>query len=194
MSFGYIHNFETALCEFTGAKYAVMTDCCTHAIELCLRYDQVKKTRFTPRTYISIPMTMHKLGISYSYDTNEDWIGEYHFEGTRIWDSARLLRRAMYKQGQMQCLSFGHDKPLEIGHGGAILLDDEDAYRKLIRQRYDGRDLHTSPWEKQDTFEIGYHYKPTPEDALKGLQMINYIDQTPKYKQYPDLRELTINV
>ena len=192
MNFGYIHNFENALCEFTGAPHAVMTDCCTHAIELCLRYDKVKTTRFTPRTYISIPMTMHKLDIDYSYDSNEDWVGEYNFEGTRIWDSARLLRRGMYKQGQMQCLSFGYDKPLEIGHGGAILLDDPVAYEVLIKQRYDGRNLHIIPWERQLVFEVGYHYRPTPEDALKGLQMLAHIDQTPTYKQYPDLREIII--
>lgn len=192
MSFAHIHNFEHKLCELTGASFAVMTDCCTHAIELCLRYDNVKHTRFTPRTYLSIPMTMHKLGISYSYDTNEDWIGEYNFEGTRIWDSARLLRKGMYKQGQMQCLSFGYSKPLEIGHGGAILLDDEAAYNVLIRQRYDGRNLHLSPWESQQEFTVGYHYRPTPEDALAGLQKILTFDQTPKYHQYPDLREIII--
>lgn len=192
MSFAHIHNFEHKLCELTGAPFAVMTDCCTHAIELCLRYDNVNHTRFTPRTYLSIPMTMHKLGISYSYDANEDWIGEYNFEGTRIWDSARLLRKGMYKQGQMQCLSFGYSKPLEIGHGGAILLDDEDAYNVLIRQRYDGRNLHLSPWEIQQEFTVGYHYRPTPEDALAGLQKILTFDQTPKYHQYPDLREIII--
>jgi len=192
MSFAHIHNFEHRLCELTGAPFAIMTDCCTHAIELCLRYDAVTHTRFTPRTYISIPMTMHKLGITYSYDANEDWVGEYNFEGTRIWDSARLCRKDMYKAGQMQCLSFGYSKPLEIGHGGAILLDDEDAYNVLIRQRYDGRDLHLSPWESQGEFTIGYHYRPTPEDALAGLQKIRTFDQTPKYHQYPDLREIII--
>jgi hypothetical protein len=137
-------------------------------------------------------MTMHKLGISYSYDANEDWVGEYNFEGTRIWDSARLLRKGMYKAGQMQCLSFGYSKPLEIGHGGAILLDDETAYNVLIRQRYDGRNLHLSPWESQQEFTVGYHYRPTPEDALDGLKKINHFDQQPKYHQYPDLREIII--
>ena len=34
--FDKILEFETALAEYTGAPYAVMTDCCTHAIELCL--------------------------------------------------------------------------------------------------------------------------------------------------------------
>ena len=36
--FEKIKQFEEALADFTGAPYAIMTDCCTHAIELCLRY------------------------------------------------------------------------------------------------------------------------------------------------------------
>lgn len=189
--FEKIKEFEQALAQFTGAPYAVMTDCCTHAIELCLRYDKVTRVLFPAHTYLSIPMTMHKLGISYDY-TDKPWIGEYQFISTRIWDSARLLKQGMYRPGQLQCLSFGYGKPLEIGRGGAILLDDETAYRKLIRQRYDGRDLSIVPWEQQQTFEIGYHYKPTIEEAIIGLEKLPTVDQEPKYFQYPDLREIII--
>jgi len=190
-AFNAILKFEQTLAAYTGAPYVVMTDCCTHAIELCLRYDRVKRTLFPANTYLSIPMTMHKLGIEYSY-TDKPWIGEYQFIGTRIWDSARKLSMGMYRSGQMQCLSFGHDKPLEIGHGGAILLDDEQAYQTLLRQRYDGRDLTVSPWQEQKVFEIGYHYRPTIEDAVRGLELLPSIDPEPKYKQYPDLREIII--
>jgi len=197
MGFNAIANFERALGELTGAPFVVMTDCCTHALELCLRYDKVKSCVFTPYTYLSIPMTMHKLGIQYGYYSNnlphrQIWLGEYKFEGTRIWDSARLLKQGMYRPGQMQCLSFGYNKPLEIGHGGAILLDDKDAYKTLLAQRYDGRDLTISPWQDQKVFEVGYHYRPTPEDAAIGLEKLSTIDTTPKYKEYPDLRNIII--
>jgi dTDP-4-amino-4,6-dideoxygalactose transaminase len=191
MSFDKIYEFEQALALFTGAPYAVMTDCCTHAIELCLRYDKITRVQFPAHTYLSIPMTMHKLGISYDY-TDKTWIGEYQFIGTRIWDSARLLKEGMYRPGQLQCLSFGYDKPMDIGHGGAILLDDETAYQSLIRQRYDGRDLNIIPWQEQRTFEVGYHYRPTPEDAERGLEKLGSVEQTPKYKEYPDLRTIKI--
>lgn len=189
MTFDKILKFEQALGAFTGAPYVVMTDCCTHAIELCLRYDNVRRTLFPAHTYISIPMTMRKLDIGYGF-TSEDWEGEYQFTNTRIWDSARKLQMGMYRQGQMQCLSFGYDKPLEIGHGGAILLDDAEAYKTLIRQRYDGRDLTISPWQEQKVFETGYHYRPTIEDAERGLELLPTVDQTVKYKEYPDLREI----
>ena len=189
--FDKIYEFEQALAEFTGAPYAVMTDCCTHAIELCLRYDNIQRVTFPAHTYLSIPMTMHKLGIKYNYN-DKLWTGEYQFIGTRIWDSARLLKQGMYRAGQLQCLSFGHSKPLEIGRGGAILTDDVEVYDTLIQQRYDGRDLTISPWQQQKVFRVGYHYKPTIEEAVRGLELLPTIDQEPKYKEYPDLREIII--
>jgi dTDP-4-amino-4,6-dideoxygalactose transaminase len=192
--FNKIKQFEEALAEFTGAPYAIMTDCCTHAIELCLRYRNVKNTRFTAYTYLSIPMTMHKLGIEYEL-LDEQWTGEYPFEYTNIWDSARRLEQDMYRVGTMQCLSFGHTKPLHIGRGGAILLDDKAAYDAIIRMRYDGRDLNISPWQEQKEFRVGYHYKPTPEEALQGLALLQGIIEfpvKPQFVPYPDLRTITI--
>lgn len=191
MSFDTILKFEQALAEYTGAPYAVMTDCCTHAIELCLRYQKIKNCTFTAYTYLSIPMTMHKLGIEYSL-IREEWIGEYQFHETNIWDSARRLERGMYRAGQMQCLSFGHNKPLQIGHGGAIILDNKEAYGILLRQRYDGRDLSIAPWAVQGTFMVGYHYRPAIEDAEIGLEKLPAVNELPKYHSYPDLRNITI--
>jgi dTDP-4-amino-4,6-dideoxygalactose transaminase len=191
VAFEEIAQFEQLLAKKTGAPYAIMTDCCTHAIELCLRYQRVDQVAFTAYTYLSIPMLMHKLDIAYMY-IDEPWIGEYQFHGTNIWDSARRLEDDMYRPGQMQCLSFGHNKPLQIGHGGAILLDDKEAYGILLQQRYDGRKLDCSPWETQQIFKVGYHYRPTIEDARIGLEKLYLVNEPPKYHSYPDLRDITI--
>ena len=133
-----------------------------------------------------------KIGVKYEYNDVEAWNGQYYFWHTNIWDSARALYPGMYKDGQIQCLSFGYDKPLPIGRGGAILLDDHELYNKLILMRYDGRDLSISPWESQKEFVMGYHYKPTPEEAQDGLNLLGSHDTQPKYKQYPDLRKINI--
>lgn len=188
--FDKIFEFEEQLAEFTGAKYAVATDCCTHALELCFRLDKTTKTTFTPYTYLSIPMLMHKLNIDYRYN-DEEWLGEYRFGLTRIWDSARRLERSMYN-GDLQCLSFGFDKPLSIGRGGAILCNDKYDYKKLKRMSYDGRDITISPWQTQKVFEVGYHYKPTIEEAEKGLELLKDFNGMCQYKEYPDLREISI--
>lgn len=191
--FDTIFEFEERLAQYTGAPYAIATDCCTHAIELCFRLDKISATAFTPYTYLSIPMLMHKLGVRYGYhqDEQQDWTGEYRFTLTRIWDSARRLERDMYN-GDLQCLSFGFDKPLSIGRGGAILCNDKYDYERLKRMSYDGRDLNISPWQEQKVFEVGYHYKPTIEEAIKGLELLEDFSGVCQYKDYPDLRKIEI--
>lgn len=195
MTYDILFQFEEELARYTGAPYAVVTDGCTHALELCFRHERNTYCEFTAFTYLSIPQLMHKLDISYNFKTDY-WqsVGEYHFHGTRIWDSARLLRPNMYRAGQLQCLSFGHGKPLNIGKAGAILLDDKAEYLMFSRMRSDGRDLRISPWEEQTTFEEGYHYCPTLETCSLGLEKLPFVDPEPKYHQYPDLRTIDFNV
>ena len=186
MSFEILFEFEQALAEYTAAPYAVVTDCCTHAIELCMRLDNVNYTEFTAYTYLSIPQLMRNLNIDFKM-TSEQWIGEYQFHGTDIWDSARRLEPNMYRSGMKQCLSFGHGKPLQIGRCGAILLDDYNKYKILSKLRSDGRDLHQSPWQDH-VISQGYHYCPTLESCALGIKLLPTVNQSPKYHFYPDCR------
>jgi dTDP-4-amino-4,6-dideoxygalactose transaminase len=194
--FEKIKEFEKELSLFTGAPYVVTTDCCTHAIELCMIIDQIKTCKFSAFTYLSVLQTMHKLKIQYEL-VDELWTGEYCFHGTRIWDSARRLEPDMYKPGQLQCLSFGFSKPVDIGRGGAILTDSLDDYNLLSKMRYDGRDLNISPWIEQIEFTVGYHYKLNPEECIKGIECLKiYKDKNnyvPKIVKYPDCRKIKIN-
>jgi hypothetical protein len=189
MSFATLFEFEARLAEYTGAPYAVVTDCCTHAIELCMRYDQVRRVRFTAFTYLSIPQLMNHLGITFGL-TDEAWQGEYQFHGTRIWDSARRLEPSMYRSGAMQCLSFGHGKPLQLGRCGAVLLDDADAYRWISQARSDGRDLAVSPWILQQRFSQGWHYCPTLETCQRGIDGLGLVTPQCQSAIYPDCRDI----
>ena len=117
----YIYDFESALADFTGAPYVVTTDRCTHAMELCLRYQKPERVSIPRHTYLSIPQTLLKLNISWDL-TDHEWQYEHPIGGTTVWDSARLFKPKMYVPGRRQCISFGLNKPLEMGIGGAILL------------------------------------------------------------------------
>jgi len=188
MSFQALFDFELALAEYTGAPYAVVTDGCTHAIELCMRYEQVKACQFSAYTYLSVPMILRHLDIEYEM-VDEPWTGEYQFKNTRIWDSARRLERNMYRPGAMQCLSFGWTKPLQLGKVGAVLLDDPEAYRVMSRQRSDGRDLHI-PWQQETELILGYHYCPTLELCVKGLELLPITEPIAQPGIYPDCRKI----
>ena len=192
MSFKALFDFEAALADYTGAPYVVLTDGCTHALELCMRYDAVKQTKFSAYTYLSVPMLMHHLGIRFEF-TDETWSGEYQFENTRIWDSARRLQPGMYRSGQFQCLSFGWTKPLQLGKVGAILTDDVNAYSHFSRQRSDGRDLNI-PWESETELIWGWHYCPTLENCQRGLDLLPTIIPQSQAAVYPDLRKIPFDL
>jgi hypothetical protein len=135
---------------------------------------------------------MYKLKIEYEL-IPETWIGEYRFYGTDIWDSARRLQKNMYRKNMLQCLSFGHTKPLDNGRGGAILLDDKSAYDEIIKMRYDGRDLNISPWIEQVNFKLGFHYKMNPEECIRALEKLKlYKESIPVEVEYPDCRKIKI--
>ena len=191
MSFDTLFHFESELAEYTGAPYVVVTDGCTHAIELAMRWYKIQEVEFTAYTYLSIPQAMLNLGIRYTL-TDEQWSGEYQFHGTNIWDSARRLEPGMYRPGQVQCLSFGNTKPLELGKGGAILLDDQNAYYHLSRMRADGRDLAISPWISQEIFSPGWHYCPTLELCAQGRERLKTITPQCQTASYPDCRKISI--
>lgn len=194
--FDAIKDFENALCEYTGAKHAITTDCCTHAIELCFRLQpEIEHVEFPAHTYLSVIMTMHKLGIAYTL-TPDDWRNEYQFKGSNIYDSARFFSKNMYVPGTVKTLSFGRTKPLQLGTGGCILLDDDYMAEKLYRMRYDGRAIHEyDPWIKQKIFEVGYHYYMRPETAVLGLNKLanrEFTNQKKEFYNYPDCRNIQI--
>ena len=194
--FQAIFDFEHAVSEFTGAPYCISTDSCTHAIEIAFRLsDYDKAVTFSAYTYLSVPMTMHKLNIPYHL-VDLKWRDYYRFEGSRVWDCARYFKQDMYVPGSIQCLSFHRTKPLEIGQGGCILTDDAELYRKASMMRYDGRDLSVSPWIKQKEFSVGYHYYMRPEECVVGLNLLSerkFTPQLEEYYNYPDCRELQIH-
>jgi len=191
MSFDRLFQFESDLAAYTGAPYVVVTDGCTHAIELVMRYYHITQVEFTAFTYLSIPQTMLNLGIQFTL-TDERWQGEYRFHGTNIWDSARRLEPGMYRSGQIQCLSFGNSKPMQLGKAGAILLDDVAAYRNLSLMRSDGRDLAISPWTDQKHFVSGWHYCPTLETCEAGTRHLKTAIPQCQSVTYPDCRKISI--
>ena len=192
-----IIKFEEHLSNYTKAPYVVATDGCTHAIELVMRYQNIKKCSFTAFTYLSVVQTMQQLDIDYELIT-EHWKGEYQFHGTNIWDSARQLTSNMYRPGQIQCLSFGINKPMSVGKVGAILLDDKTAYEELSKMRCDGRDLKEYPisgsieWFAQKIFKNGYHYCPSLEDCEKGIELLSKHKGIVQDIKYYDCRETVV--
>ncbi|MDB9884575.1 DegT/DnrJ/EryC1/StrS family aminotransferase [Candidatus Marinimicrobia bacterium] len=194
MSFKVINEFEEQIANFFGSPYAVAVDCCTHSIELCLRYNKVNKFSIPKRTYLSVAFLGDKLGIDWDWK-DEEWIDYYYLGGTSIIDAAVLWKSNSYIPKTFMCLSFQFQKHLSLGRGGMILTDNKNARNALKRMSYDGRDPNI-PWREQNIDSIGYHYYMTPETATLGLKKLpEAIKNKPKQwviEDWPDLKEMDI--
>ena len=194
MSFDVVTQFEDKIAEFFGSPYAVAVDCCTHALELCLRYENIKSFSTPCRTYISVPFLAQKLNIDFHW-RDEEWTDYYHLGDTNIIDAAVLWRKDSYISGTYMCLSFQFRKHLNLGRGGMILTDDPVAAVELKKMSYDGR-IPDVPWRKQNITSIGYHYYMTPETAELGLSKLETAINTPpvrwKVTDWPDLRNMGV--
>ena len=194
MSFKVIKKFEEEIASFFGSPYAVAVDCCTHSIELCLRYNKVNKFTIPRRTYLSVAFLGHKLNIDFDWK-DEKWVDYYYLGGTNIIDAAVLWKSNSYIPNTFMCLSFQFQKHLSLGRGGMILTDNISARNALKKMSYDGRDPN-KPWREQNINSIGYHYYMTPEIAELGLEKLpNAIKNQPKQwvlEDWPDLKKMDI--
>tara|TARA_R110002096_G_scaffold380788_1_gene574691 strand:- start:256 stop:843 length:588 start_codon:yes stop_codon:yes gene_type:complete len=192
--FEIVTKFEKQIAEFFGSPYAVAVDCCTHGIELCLRYTKSNDITIPARTYLSIPFLAHKLNLNWSWK-EEEWKDYYRIGNTNIYDAAVLWKKDSYIPNTFMCLSFQFQKHLSLGRGGMILTDDEVAAKELKKMSYDGRESDI-PWRDQNIKTMGYHYYMTPETAELGLsKLIDAIDTVPRQwliEDWPDLRTMEI--
>ena len=194
MGFEKVTEFENRIAEWFGSSYAVSVDCCTHGIELCLRYQNIDCITIPKRTYLSVPFLADKLGIELRWK-DEHWEEYYNIGGTNIYDAAVLWRENSYIPGTFMCLSFQFQKHLSLGRGGMILTDDKEAKNQLKKMTYDGR-LPDVPWREQNISTMGYHYYMAPETADNGLKKLPEAIKT-KPRQWvvtdwPDLTQMEI--
>ena len=187
--FQVVRDFEAALCEYTGAQYAVTVSSCTAALFLSCKYHRVQEVTIPRRTYVSVPMSIIHAGGRVVFD-DRDWGGAYHLHPYPIFDSARRFTSNMYDGGFI-CVSFHWNKILGIQQGGAILHEDPVADGWFRRARFDGRAEGVAP--KDDTFsQLGYHCYMSPEIAAEGLVRLSHL---PKHNEdlppdeYPDLSD-----
>ena len=190
-----VEQFEQQIAEYYGASYAVATDSCTHAIELCWRYDQVDNITIPAYTYISVPMTAMKLNLSWSWN-HDAWNKSYMFGNTRIVDGAVNFERGSHQDGTLMCLSFQFQKMLNLVRGGAILCNSVETYKTLKYMSHDGRTDNNIPWAKQDIAHVGYHYYMPPETAELGIKKLQSGDlnksKTWSDQDYPYLPDFKV--
>lgn len=196
--FKVVAEFEAALCEYTGAPYAVTVNSCTMALLLAVKHEMTnyhypRIISIPKRTYVSVPMSIIHAGGKVRF-RNEKWSGLYRLEPLPVWDCARYFTQDMYMPGQLMCVSFHTTKILGDTQGGAILLDNEEAYNWLKRMRFDGRTEGVPPHLDAIT-EVGYHCYLSPDVAARLLHKLSVLPKTNAplpNDHYPDLSSFEV--
>lgn len=211
--------FERALCQYTGAPYAVAVNSCTMALTLAVawhlrdvaadRREQyarddpypgyvrpIETITIPSRTYVSVPMAIIHAG-GWPVFRDYAWSGSYQLEPLPVWDCARLFTSGMcnmYGTGSFQCVSFHASKTLGIEQGGAILHDNAEADAWFRRARFDGRAEGVAP-KDDDGIILGWHCYMNPSTAAQGLLKLHSLplhnDPLPN-DEYADLSKLEI--
>ena len=206
--------FEEKVAKFSGSKYAVSVDCCSHGLFLSLKYlESIGETNqnidslkykfgeiiIPSRTYVSAPMQINQAGYTVKFEDVE-WSGLYQLQPTRIWDGAVRWTKDMYVgNNALQIISFQIKKRIPIGKGGIILTDDKEAYEWLKLARYDGRDMSVPYTDDKHILMMGYHMYMTPEDAARGIILMDEVNKYTEehedsggYLNYTNVSELKI--
>ena len=180
-----VRDFEQAVADYAGSKYAVAVDSCTNAILLCCKLckvDEGLEVCLPKKTYVGVACSVKHAGGRIKF-VDEPWIGLYRLDPYPIIDSARRFHRGMYIPRTLYCLSFHWSKHIPIGRGGMILADDKKAVDWLKQARFDGR-TEGVPCKEDDFTVPGYHFYLTPELAARGLMLMQSVKDS-----YPDLPE-----
>ena len=182
--------FEKKVADFCGSKFAVAVDCCSNAIFLILKYiNNPQKVKIPYFTYASVPMQILHAGYEFEF-VDKKWSGTYKLDPLDVWDFAGRWTKGMY-EGGYAALSFQIKKRLPIGRGGMILCDDYESYTWFKKACYDGRDLEKNYME-DDIEMLGWHMYMTPEDAARGIILMDNISEINDYSHshmsYKDLR------
>lgn len=168
--FAVIRDFEAALCEYTGAPYAVTTSSCTMALLLAVAWhfaeqqrkvdEEAKKSwhgmkmvalcppiEIPKRTYVSVPMSIIHAGGRPTF-RDVEWLGWYQLKPLPVFDCARWFTSGMY-------LTPGDPESIRFGSGAMLCLSFH--WSKILGIQQGGAILHDNPeadaWLRRARFD-----------------------------------------
>lgn len=193
--------FERALCDYTGAPYAVAVNSCTNALLLALTWERLNGVdgpiRLPRRTYIGVLQSVLNAGFEVEWIEDDWWqtVGYYRLAPAHVWDAARHFNRLKFPFtatiARSVCVSFHAAKQLPLGRGGAILTDNPDAAHWFRAARMDGR----PPGDDQHPVFPAFHCPLPPDVAARGVDILarwnrsGYQPRPLPREEYPDLSQ-----
>lgn len=164
-------DFESALCQYTGAPFAVAVSSCTAALTLAVAWhiqndcigmvDQISENDFVMgarprieiprRTYVSVPQAIIHAGGRPVF-RDEDWVGGYQLKPLPVWDYARWFSSGMFNHITASEVNMRRD-----GSAFAKMLCVSFHASKTLGDSQGGAILHDNPeadaWFRRARFD-----------------------------------------
>ena len=170
--FRVVRDFESALCTYTGAPFAVTTTSCTMALLLACAWNlrnvnpwlkacEKKVSENLPpefpdfrlryqveipkRTYVGVPMSIIHAGGRLVF-RDEEWRGAYQLKPLPVWDSARWFTSFLWVELCARSPAFRptHDLSAPPFHQGQFVCVSFHT-SKILADTQGGAILHDSP-------------------------------------------------
>lgn len=202
-----VKDFESALCDYTGAKYAVTTTSCTMALLLACRYEKLHipfnkidvldgdlptyPTRITipKRTYVGVPMSIIHAGFGVAFEDKE-WEREYQLKPLPVIDSARYFTSGMFSRDILtDVATFNYNRTGQfvcvsfhwsktLAIGqGGAILHDSDEADEWFRMMRFDGRKEGVEPRSQKDWVLGYHCYMSPRDAAEGLSRLSVLPE-----------------
>ena len=192
----FVKEFEDAICEYTGAKYALTFNSGTSALHAAYLAIGVERVRImmNPVTFVATANMAQLAGatVVFSDDAPDESVRSEKF--SQPWVSMHYAGRyAGPGIVEDACHALGSDSPygkvgncgggtkitvfsthaiknITTGEGGICTTNDEKLYDKMRMLRSHGRNA-------EQMWSMGYNYRMTDIQAALGLSQLNKIDK-----------------
>lgn len=191
---GVVTEFENAIADYVGAKYAVSFSSATNAIFLALRG---KNTTITVPSMIP-PVVLNAIitsGNIHSFRDDTNWVGDsytlHDFGDYKIIDSAQQIYKDQFivEANRDDLMVFSHypTKPIGSCDGGMIVSNDLNKITELRELALNGMSYSANNWEREIK-NPGFKMYMNSIQAEIGLNNLNVYET--KLARLAEIREM----
>lgn len=202
---GIVKEFEEAICDYVGAKYAASFFSASYAL-YCIMKSKVcvpsfplttRNGRFYPTVTVPsmippvVPNVIADLNLNIDFSDDTDWVGGSYQLLENVIDSAQRLDRDQYKNectdDDLLVFSFYPTKPLSSLDGGIVVSNNKEKIDDLKSLSFYGMKYHEDSWSRNQ-IQVGYKAYMSTMQATIAHRNLQNLDK--KYEVIDSVRDL----
>tara|TARA_X000001382_G_scaffold110995_1_gene87742 strand:+ start:47 stop:1003 length:957 start_codon:yes stop_codon:yes gene_type:complete len=199
-----VKEFEQAICEYVGAKYAVSFFSASYALycimksDVCVSSFPFVSSNGTFRSTVTIPSMIPPVvpnviadaGLAIDFSEDVSWVGDSYKLLDNVVDSAQRLDRNQYlnecDDDDLLVFSCYPTKPLSSLDGGIVVSNNKEKIDDLKSLSFYGMEYHEDSWSRKQ-IQVGYKAYMSTLQATIAKRNLKNLDK--KYELVDEVRE-----